>query len=137
MKTTDELRTHGLVLLTLLAGQYVLGILTNLFVTFPDTTMATQRWEFARGQLLLMAHIVVGVLLLAGAIALLVRAIKVKDQTWIVASSIGLGSILFAIVTGSVFVSTQQASYSLIMSLLFIVAAAAFGWGIYARAIKK
>ncbi len=131
MKTTNTLRTHGFVILGLLVAQYVLGILTNLFIMFPENKTDWQQWDFAKSQLLLVAHIILGILLLFGSIALLVRAIKLKDRTWKIVASIGLVSILLAIVSGSEFVSTQQAAYSLGMSILFIIVLGAFGWGIY------
>lgn len=117
-------------MLALLACQYILGMLTNFFVPFPEGP-ADQQWQFASTQLLPMAHIVLGLALLVGALVLLVKAIRLKDRVWKIASSVGLGAILLAVEAGSEFVTTQEEGYSFAMSILFIVAVAAYGWGVY------
>jgi hypothetical protein len=127
----SKLRIHAFFLIGFLVGEYLLGMLTNLFVMLPEAQTGSQQWEFARTQPLVMAHIILGLLLLIGSIILYIRAIRAKSQTWKIASGIGLGSILLAIVAGSEFITSQQDYYSLVMSLLFIVAVAAYGWGIY------
>src|SRR6476646_1189324 len=129
-KKNDKLQTQAWYLLAFLACQYILGMLANLFIAFPEGNNDWQQWEFAKTQLLLMAHIVLGMLLLIGSIALYIRAFRAKDRTWKIASGIGLGSILLAIISGSEFISSQQEYYSLVMSVLFIVAVGAFGWGL-------
>jgi hypothetical protein len=131
MRKNDKLQIQSLFLIGFLVGEYLLGMLTNLFVAFPQGSADWQQWEFARTQLLVISHIVLGLLLLAGAIVLYIRAFRAKDRTWEIASGVGLGSIFLAIVSGSAFISTQLDYYSLLMSLLFIVAVAAYGWGIY------
>jgi len=131
MKTNNKLRVQAYFLLGFLSLQYLLGMLTNLFVAFPENNTDLQQWEFAKTQFMLMAHIILGILLLVGAIMLYIRAFQAKDRHWKIASGIGLGSILLAILSGSEFISTQSEYYSLVMSLLFILAVGAFGWGIY------
>lgn len=118
-------------MLGFLIGQYVLGMLTNLYVKFPENKTNYQQWQYANGQLLIGLHIILGVLLLIGSIVLLVRAIRMKDRVWRVAATIGLGSILLAVISGSEFISTQNHAYSLIMSALFVSSVAAYGWGLY------
>ena len=51
----------------LLALQYVLGMVTNLYVPFPQTDQISQLWDAARSQFAPAAHILLGVLLLVGA----------------------------------------------------------------------
>lgn len=131
MQSANKLRIQGMIMLGFLIGQYVLGMLTNLYVKFPENKTNYQQWQYANGQLLIGLHIILGVLLLIGSIVLLVRAIRMKDRVWRVAATIGLGSILLAVISGSEFISTQNHAYSLIMSALFVSSVAAYGWGLY------
>jgi hypothetical protein len=110
--------------------QYALGIATNLYVKFPDGVKEGQAWEFAWKQVLLAAHIILGILLFVGAVALAVRAYRNKDKVWIRASGVYLLAIFLAGFAGSSFVSKQIEVYSLIMALSFIAAILSLVWGI-------
>lgn len=127
----DPLRIQAHVLLGFLIIEYLLGMAASLFVEFPQTHNATMLWQFAKGQFSITAHIVIGLLMVIGAIVLLVRAIIRKDKKWIIAASVGLFGILVAAFAGERFVSTQQAIYSYSMAVAFIIAFVAYGWGIY------
>ncbi len=125
-------RIHGMVTIGLLAVQFVLGMITNLFVQFPATNQEAQQWEFARTQLPLMMHIALGMLLLLSGIIFLVRAIRARSRIWIISSATGLLGIVTAIISGSMFINTQNDPYSLSMALAFILTFLAYGWGLYA-----
>jgi hypothetical protein len=114
-----------------LAVQYILGMITNLFVQFPDTTVEGQLWGFAWTQVSEAAHIILGLLLFVGGLVLLIRSISSKNRTWTVAASTGLAGILVAIYGGVMFIPTQNDPYSLVMSIAFIVSLLAYGWGVY------
>ena len=131
MQGIKNFRSHSIGLLVLLAIQYTLGMLVNLYVKFPPDVTTNQQWDFARDQWLLMAHIGLGMLILIGSIALWVMAIRAKDRVWKIASGLAFGSILLAIITGSEFISMQKEPYSFAMSLFFITAIASLSWGIY------
>jgi hypothetical protein len=126
------LRIHGLTLILGLIVQYILGMITNLFVTFPDTTIEGKLWEYAWSQISEASHIILGLLLFIGALVLLIRALRYKNRTWTIAASTGLGGILLAIYGGVRFIPTQNDPYSLVMSIAFIVALLALVWGFYA-----
>lgn len=130
-KSNPQLRLQGFFIIGFLLVQYLLGILSNLYVQFPDNNTDWQHWHFAKGQLLIVAHIVVGMLLLIGMIVLYIRAFRSKDKIWKIASGIGLGSVLLAIMSGSEFISTQSAIYSFVMSVLFVIALGSIAWGLY------
>ncbi|MGB8212082.1 MAG: hypothetical protein WCE68_00860 [Anaerolineales bacterium] len=139
MKTTSDttkaqngLHGNAIFMIGGLVIQYALGMLANLFVQFPNTTRADLLWAFARTQFPTLAHIVVGTILLAGAILLAVRAARQKDRLWIVSSVAGLVSILAAIFGGTQFVTSQLNAYSLVMALATILAFLSYGWGLYA-----
>jgi len=131
MKNGNKLHVQTLFLIGFLVGEYLLGMLTNLLVSSPEGGADWQQWEFARTQLPVMAHVILGLLLLVGSIVVCIWAFRAEDRTWKIASGIGLGSILLAIVSGSEFISSQRDYYSLVMSLLLIAAITAYAWGIY------
>jgi uncharacterized membrane protein YhaH (DUF805 family) len=133
----DTLRIQSHVMLGMLILQYLIGMSANLFIQFPNTTNKKVLWEYAIKQFPISLHIILGILLVIGGIALLIRSIHKRDKNWIWASSVGLLAMLIASFTGSQFISTQQNVYSFIMALTFIFAVFAYGWGIYKTNNKK
>src|ERR1700694_5059184 len=111
MRTVKRLNIHAVVLLILLTVQYVLGMAANLFVQFPNHVTEGQLWEFAWSQTSIAAHIIVGSLLILGALALIIRAIRAKNREWVRWSSIGFLTLLIAGLSGSRFIPTQQGIY--------------------------
>ncbi len=126
----NSLTTHALSIIIALVIQYILGMTTALFVSFPEGAQDKQLWEFAWTQLPLALHIIVGLVLFIGSAALVVRAIRHKDRQWTIASSIGFAAILIAGIMGAKFIPTQVDGYSYVMALAFIVAFVAYGWGL-------
>lgn len=112
--------------------QYVLGITTTLFVQFPPHLPAGKVWEFAWKQIPLALHIILGLFLLIGSVTLLIQAIKLHSQQWIVAATIGLLIMLLTSLSGSVFVDQQSEISSYSMAIGFIITLFAYIWGIYA-----
>lgn len=127
----NSLSRHGIGLMGGLVVQYILGMLTNLYVSFPENGTVNQNWEFTRGQWLVLAHILIGLLLIFGTASLYVRAIRAKDRTWKIAGGIAAGSVILAFVSGEEFVSNQSDVYSFAMSLFFILALGSIAWGVY------
>ena len=126
-----QIRTHGMVMIGLLFVQYVLGMTSNLFVKFPDGGSEGQLWEFAWSQWPEAGHIVFGVLLLAGAVVLNVRAFRFRSRRWIITSLIGSVSILLAGACGALFIPSQIDAYSLVMAVAFLAAISAYAFGLY------
>jgi len=126
-----QLKVHGMTLILGLVVEYLLGMFSNLYVQFPNTNNPGQLWQFAWTQDSEASHIVLGMLLFLGTLALLVRALFFKDRTWTIAAGIGLAGILVAMYGGVSFIPTQNDPYSLIMSIAFIVALLALVWGYY------
>jgi hypothetical protein len=131
-KARNGLHVNAIFMIGALVVQYTLGMISNMFVQFPDTTRPDLLWVAARSQFPTLAHIIVGTLLLVGAIVFVIRAARQKNRPWIVSSAIGLASILAAIFGGTQFVTTQTDAYSLLMALATIVAFIAYGWGLVA-----
>src|SRR5260221_11435943 len=96
MENSKTLRFQGVVMVVLLVIQYVLGMKANLFSDFPTSASDSQLWKYAWSQFPLAAHIILGLLLLIGAIVLVVRSVMVKDKKWITFSLIGLLTIFIA-----------------------------------------
>jgi hypothetical protein len=126
------LRVSGMIMLALLGVQYILGMITNLFVQFPTSATDGQLWEFAWSQFSEAAHIILGLLLFVGGVIFLIRAVRAKDRVWTVAAAVGLFGILSAIYGGVTFIPSQVDQYSLVMSIAFLVSIVAYGWGLYA-----
>ena len=106
-------------------------MINTLFVTFPDTTDRARLWAYAWTHVTEALHIILGVFMLLSAPVFLIRAIRAKHPTWVVASAFGLAGISMAFAGGALFVTTQADPYSLIMSYGFLVALVAYGWGLY------
>ncbi len=127
----DPMRIQAHIILGTLILQYLLGMFANMFVNFPNTKNETALWEFAKVQPSVMTHIILGALLVIGGIVLLIRAIRKKDKQWILASSVGLLSLLIASIAGARFIPTQQDGYSFVMAVTFLLAVFSYGWGLY------
>lgn len=126
-----KLKRQGIGMIIALAIEYVLGMTTNLFVQFPNSHNEGTMWSFAFKNFPTVLHIIIGILLLGGGIMLLIRSFQKKNKLWISVSSIGFITLLIAAFSGSRFIPTQQAVFSYIMSVAFIAALLAYGWGIY------
>ena len=129
-KAQTGLRGHAVLMVGLLAIQYALGMITNLYVAFPETDQANQLWDYARTQLPTLAHIVVGTLLLLSAIVYLIRAAGKSNRPWLGSAVVGALGILIAYFGGVTFTSTQADTYSLIMALGFIIGLVGYVWGL-------
>jgi hypothetical protein len=125
-------RNHAFLMIGLLVVQYILGMITNLFVQFPQTAQEGQLWAFAWTQLPEAAHIILGLLLFVSALIFVIRAVAKRNRGWMVSSAVGLIAIMTAIYGGVTFIPSQVDPYSLVMALAFIVAFLAYGWGLFA-----
>jgi hypothetical protein len=126
-----SLQPHAIGMIGVLVVQYLLGMFSSLFVSFPEGAKDKQLWFFAWRQIPIALHIIVGLLLFLGTLALLIRAVATKGRTWIIPSSIALGAVFIAAITGAIFISTQTDWYSFIMAISFIIALLSYFWGIY------
>ncbi len=128
---SEGLRNQGVGMIIVLAIEYLLGMATTSFVQFPENKPEGQLWAFAWKQFPLAAHIIIGGLLLVGAIVFILRSVMERNKTWIIASSIATVGIFLAVFGGSKFIPTQQDSFSFIMAFSFLLSFLAYGWGLY------
>lgn len=130
-KGTKNPTPHTLGLIGLLILQFLLGMFAALFVEFPEKANEAQIWKFAGQQVSVTLHMLLGLLMLLGAIALVIRAIIMKDKNWIWTSVVGLVGVLAADITGILFIAEQNDIYSYFMAVAFVVALVAYFWGVY------
>ncbi len=128
----SRFRMQATGMIAMLAVQYILGMVNNLFVKFPDTTRPGLLWEFARSQAWIMVHMILGALLLINATVILVLAFRRNHPVWKSYSIAGLAGIALAFLSGIGFVTTQADPYSLLMALGFLLALVVYGAGLYA-----
>lgn len=130
-KGTKNPTPHTLGLIGLLILQFLLGMFAALFVSFPEKASESQIWKFAGQQFSITLHMLLGILILLGAIALVIRAIIMKDKNWIWTSVVGLTGVVAADITGILFVAQQNDIYSYLMAVAFVVSLVAYFWGAY------
>ena len=127
----DKLKKQAFGLMIGLLVQYLLGIVVNLFVSFPEDVHGEELWKFTEKQPLILIHILLALLLLIGSSAFVSTSIKQKNSLWIKVSLVAFLSILLSVITGALFVPSQNDTYSVIMASGFAVAAASYGWGLF------
>jgi len=121
-------RNIGIILIGLLGIEYILGMINNLYVHFPETGMDVQMWEFAWKQLSVVSHIILGIFLLLAGLFIFILAIRTVNRIKIIVSGIGFISIFVAGFSGAMFITTQKDLYSLSMSIAFLVALLSYVW---------
>jgi hypothetical protein len=131
------LRIQSAFLLVALVVQYVVGMYVNLFISFPDTTVQGQLWEFAWSQPALAAHIILAIPILLGAIVQCVRAARSHNRTWIWSSFIGLLAVAAAGASGASFIPSQTDIYSYSMAIAFLIAFIAYAWALFSVQLTK
>ena len=121
-KRIRGLRANALAGLVMLLIEYGLGISVNLYSTLPaadkgKTLFAGLGAAVGNGPLLVALHALLGTLLLITAIAVLVRASRLRARPLIALTACALLAILVAWVSGSTFVGQQRNAASLAMAL--------------------
>ena len=107
--------------------QYALGLWVNVYVAVPARehgggVLAAVGRALADGPAALAVHAGLGLLLLLGSIALLVRAVVARTGFFVVTSVVSLLAVLGAAGSGASFVNGGQDGASLAMGLLTAVA---------------
>lgn len=109
-------------LMGLLSLQFILGMIANLYVEFPDTTDQAQLWQAAWSTWSVAAHMVVALLILVLGLVIALRAKAGKVLAWL-----GFVGILVAALGGEEFVRLQTETWSLVMAFGFIAAMGLYG----------
>ena len=137
-KTTisqSRLRVLTVIILVLLAAQFLVGMLVNLYVQVPTTHPGANSseyfsgvaqgvaWALLHAPLWLQIHTIVGLLLFIASIILIAFAITARSRAWIILSIIGLFGIVAGGFNGASFMNYGHDFSSLLMSLGFLLAA--------------
>ena len=141
-KTPSLLHTIDAILLILLAGQFLIGMLVNLYVQVPSVHPGRKApeyfsgvfqgvsWALFNAQWQLLIHVVVGLLLFVLSIVLLVLAIIARQGRWITVSVLGFLGIVAAGFNGASFMNYGEDFSSLLMAVGFLLAASSYTIGI-------
>ncbi|HLX57194.1 MAG TPA: hypothetical protein VKR83_09240 [Ktedonobacteraceae bacterium] len=137
------LRTITVVILLLLAIQFLIGMLVNLFVTIPNSHPGTKAaeyfsgvvqgdvWALTHGQLPLVLHVITGILLFLGASIVIGLAIASRRRAWIVTAVLGWLGIVTAGFNGASFLNYGENFSSLLMAIGFLLAVIPYAIGFY------
>jgi hypothetical protein len=137
------LRILTLIILLLLATQFLIGMLVNLYVTtipphpganapqyFSGVAQAVA-WALVYAPPFLLVHAIVGLLLFLGALVILRFAIASRRRAWIISSIVGLLGIVLAGFNGASFMNYGEPFSSLFMSMGFLLAVISYMIGVY------
>jgi len=151
MARAKPLKEQSFGLIGMLAVQFILGMILNLFVTLPENhpgntgskdylvrSLHSYGWAITiGGGVALFLHVLVGTGLLIGAITFLVRAIKSQQAAWIWVSAIGLFGIFAAFTNGLAFLDFNHDANSFVMAMGYIVAAVSYSVGLTTPVSQK
>jgi heme A synthase len=133
---SPRLRGLTILILILLAAQYLLGMAVNLFITIPTNHPGANPPEYFSGVVnsvkwaltpsdtskYLLVHAALGLLLVVLTLILLISAIVAKKGGWIWVASLGFVFTLGAGFNGGSFLNYNQDFSSMLMASLFILA---------------
>lgn len=141
--TSRRLRSLCGAALLLLAIQFLVGMLVNLFVVVPAVHPGTAApdyfvgvaqgvvWALENAVVALRLHVIIGLLLFIDALALIALAIASRRRAWVVSSLLGLLGIMAAGFNGASFMNYGHDFSSLFMSIGFLTAVIAYALGFY------
>ncbi len=137
------LRPIAAITLLLLAVQFLIGMLVNLFVTVPTIHPGANApeyfsgvvqgvlWVLGHGDLWLLLHAITGLLLFLASLILMVLAIMARRRAWIITSILGFLGVVAAGFNGASFLNYGHNLSSLLMSIGFLVAVIPYAIGFY------
>jgi hypothetical protein len=143
-ESTSErgMRRYARNILILLAAQFLIGMVVNLFVTVPAVHPGAQAseyflgvvqgvaWALFNAPFWLLIHVIIGLLLFLTPIGLMAFSIASRRREWIIISVLGFIGMVFAGFNGASFLNYGADISSLLMSIGFLLAAVSFTIGI-------
>ena len=115
----------------LVFGLVIVVALVAYDIKIPKGQSSSKSWNFVLTHPTILLHIILGCLVLLGAIVLLVRSVRSRVRPWVAVSAIGLAFVIFAFATGEQYVSTLDNSALSDMGLGWFGAIATYGVGWY------
>jgi hypothetical protein len=124
MRTEERLRRWATAMVAALLTQVLLGVANAAWLHVPEAGDAfagtTPAW-------LLLAHVVVGTMIVAGAVVVLVLAIRSHGRAWVTAAVLGVAGVVLAWAAGSTFISNHGAEWaSMLMATGCVIAIASY-----------
>ena len=119
---------------------FLVVLLAGVPVDFPRHVTTGHAWGFLVRHPSLLAHVVIGTLVLAEACVLMVRMAGASGRRWPVLAGLGLLCSAVAVVGGVVYVSARQGDAALTwMTVGWLGALGTFavGWWLGRRAIRR
>jgi hypothetical protein len=136
-------RPLAALLVTLLASQFLLGMVSNLYARIPARVPGTRgsfdnrlgaaaRWALLNGPSEIQAHVAVGLVVGACAITLAGFSLRIRERPWLPLAPLGLLATAGAGIAGAAFIAYGQDNlYSLLMSVAFLAACLSYGALLY------
>jgi hypothetical protein len=133
-----------IVVVVVLLAQFLVGMVSNLFVKVPTEhpgahpaeyfsgAVRSVGWAVTSGPFWLSLHAGLGLLLVLGAAAALVLASVSRRRGWIVATAVGFTGVLAAGFNGASFLNYHEDVSSMLMSGGFALAMLAYLLGLHA-----
>lgn len=133
----------SLLMLGWLILQFLVGMATNLFVEItrdhpganpPEYFSGVAQsvtWAILHGPFLLQLHAVIGLVVLAGAVGVFVRALRTATRPVKIATGVGAVAILGAGFNGGSFLNYGEDFSSMIMAGFFAIALGAYAAALY------
>jgi hypothetical protein len=127
--------------LLLLAAQFLIGMVVNLYVQIPSIHPAAEAanfflgvvqgvvWALGHGTWALVIHVILGLLLVLASFLLIGLSIAARQRGWIILSLTGWIGIVGAGFNGASFLNYGHDFSSLLMSIGFLVAAISYTIG--------
>ena len=137
------LRPLAALTLLLLAVQFLIGMLVNFYVELPTDHPGANApeyfsgvaqgvaWALLHSDLLLVAHVAIGLALGLASLLLIGLAIAARQRAWIIVSLLGMVGIVGAGFNGASFLNYGHDFSSLLMSVGFLLAEIAYALGLY------
>ena len=139
----EQMRNQLLGSLVFLIVQFLLGMAVNLFVKIPTNhpganppeyfggVVQSVTWAILHGNVLLIVHASLGLLLVLNAAGLLIAAIRMRARDLITVTSFGLFGVLAAGFNGGSFLNYNQDFSSMLMATFFAVAVVSYCVGLF------
>lgn len=116
----------------LLVPQFVLGMITNVYLPFPGALDGGKAWDWALSQPVIVAHITLGSLIVILSVVAIVFGIMSRRPLAVVTSVLGSILVMLAWYSGEEFVvKGQQNLPSISMALSFLAALIVYTVGYY------
>jgi hypothetical protein len=120
--TVAAFRGNVFGVMLMLIVQFALGMWVNLYATIPAADSGAGVLDGAvraitNGPLGLTLHAILGIGILASAIAATVRSVAIGSRAWVVVAGLGLLAAVIAALAGTRFVGTGGAGASFLMAL--------------------